>query len=133
MPLIRLEGIGKVFKGDADEETWALKDITLDINRGEYMSVSGPSGCGKSTFLSSRAAGYAVVRPLLLERQTDRSFDAVREDARAQSRHRPRLSELQSHWRHDGLRKHRVSAHAARRAGSRTANRASPERWTAWG
>src|SRR4029078_10048380 len=52
MPLIRLEGISKVFKGDADEETWALCDITLDVGRGEYVSVSGPSGCGKSTFLS---------------------------------------------------------------------------------
>src|SRR5690349_16410599 len=52
MPLIRLEGVSKVFKGDADEETWALSNITLDIGRGEYVSVSGPSGCGKSTFLS---------------------------------------------------------------------------------
>jgi putative ABC transport system ATP-binding protein len=52
MPLIRLEGISKSFKGEADEETWALSDITLDIERGEYVSVSGPSGCGKSTFLS---------------------------------------------------------------------------------
>ena len=52
MPLIRLEGISKLFKGDADEETWALSDVTVDIGRGEYISVSGPSGCGKSTFLS---------------------------------------------------------------------------------
>jgi putative ABC transport system ATP-binding protein len=52
MPLIRLEGISKVFKDDADEETWALRNVTLDIERGEYCSVSGPSGCGKSTFLS---------------------------------------------------------------------------------
>jgi putative ABC transport system ATP-binding protein len=52
MPLIRLEGITKTFKGDADETTVALQDVTLDIGRGEYISVSGPSGCGKSTFLS---------------------------------------------------------------------------------
>jgi putative ABC transport system ATP-binding protein len=55
MPLIRLEGITKIFKGDADEETRALDEVTLDIDRGEYVSVSGPSGCGKSTFLSMLA------------------------------------------------------------------------------
>jgi putative ABC transport system ATP-binding protein len=53
LPLVRLEGITKIFRGgDGDEETRALSDVTVDINRGEYISVSGPSGCGKSTFLS---------------------------------------------------------------------------------
>jgi putative ABC transport system ATP-binding protein len=52
MPLIRLEGISRVFEGDADEPSVALRDVTVDIGRGEYISVSGPSGCGKSTFLS---------------------------------------------------------------------------------
>ena len=52
LPLIRLEGISKSFAGDAEESTIALQDVTVDIDRGEYVSVSGPSGCGKSTFLS---------------------------------------------------------------------------------
>ncbi|HYT75838.1 MAG TPA: ABC transporter ATP-binding protein [Vicinamibacterales bacterium] len=52
LPLIRLEGVTRIFRGDADEETRALDEVTLDIDRGEYISVSGPSGCGKSTLLS---------------------------------------------------------------------------------
>jgi len=52
MPLIRLEGVDKVFDADSEEPAVALRDVTVDIDRGEYVSVSGPSGCGKSTFLS---------------------------------------------------------------------------------
>jgi putative ABC transport system ATP-binding protein len=52
LPVIRLERVSKIFKGDGDEETRALDGVTVDIMRGEYVSVSGPSGCGKSTFLS---------------------------------------------------------------------------------
>jgi putative ABC transport system ATP-binding protein len=85
MPLIRLQGISKVFKGDADEETWALQNITLDIDRGEYISVAGPSGCGKSTFLSILAlldtpsAGYYWLHG----KRTDRMTPTERTRARS--------------------------------------------------
>jgi putative ABC transport system ATP-binding protein len=50
-PLITLNGITKVFVTD-DVETHALSNISMTIERGEYVSIAGPSGCGKSTLLS---------------------------------------------------------------------------------
>ena len=50
-PLIKLEGVRKVFYTD-EVETHALSGIHLEIRRGEYVSIAGPSGCGKTTLLS---------------------------------------------------------------------------------
>lgn len=49
--LISLVGVTKVFLTD-EVETHALSGIYLQIQRGDYLSISGPSGCGKSTLLS---------------------------------------------------------------------------------
>jgi putative ABC transport system ATP-binding protein len=50
-PVIALDALSKVFLTD-EVETHALSNITLNIARGEYVSIAGPSGCGKSTLLS---------------------------------------------------------------------------------
>ncbi len=49
--LISLKEIGKTFLTD-EIETRALSGINIEINKGEYVSLSGQSGCGKSTLLS---------------------------------------------------------------------------------
>jgi putative ABC transport system ATP-binding protein len=48
--LISLKAVFKVFHTD-EVETHALAGITLDIRKGEYVSIAGPSGSGKSTLL----------------------------------------------------------------------------------
>ena len=39
-----------------DGDVHALKDINLDIHKGDFVSFIGPSGCGKTTFLRTIAA-----------------------------------------------------------------------------
>lgn len=50
-PLLRLEGVTKVFLTD-EVETHALSGVHLEIDKGEFVSIAGPSGCGKSTLLA---------------------------------------------------------------------------------
>lgn len=49
--MIRLQNIAKVYRTDT-VETLALNNISLEVPRGEFLSIMGPSGCGKSTLLN---------------------------------------------------------------------------------
>jgi nitrate/nitrite transport system ATP-binding protein len=50
-PYLSIEGVAKSFQRGSTV-THVLRDIALDVDKGEYVSLIGHSGCGKSTLLN---------------------------------------------------------------------------------
>ena len=73
---IRISRVSKTFGQDTDRPFLALKEVSVEIEAGEFLSVVGPSGCGKSTLMLMVAGllkrthgdilidGTPVVRPI---------------------------------------------------------------------
>lgn len=49
--LIELKVINKTYK-NGDQELRVLKDIDLEVEKGEFVAIMGPSGSGKSTLMN---------------------------------------------------------------------------------
>ncbi|SDD82329.1 putative ABC transport system ATP-binding protein [Mucilaginibacter pineti] len=74
--MIRLQNIEKVYRTDTIE-TLALNSVTLDVAKGEFLSIMGPSGCGKSTLLNIMGLLDAPSRGMIqiADKKTDNLSD----------------------------------------------------------
>ncbi len=50
-PVLRVEGLGRDYDMGA-ETVHALREVTLEVGRNEYVAIMGPSGSGKSTLMN---------------------------------------------------------------------------------
>lgn len=48
---IKISHVGMTFQDNQGNDVQALRDVNLDIRKGEFISLLGPSGCGKTTLL----------------------------------------------------------------------------------
>ncbi|ATZ60608.2 MAG: ABC transporter ATP-binding protein [Methanosarcinales archaeon Met12] len=83
--MIELINVSKSYEG-GENEFWALRNINLKIEKGDFTSIVGPSGSGKSTllhilgFLDKPTKGAVLIDGKHAERLSDDELTMVRRD-----------------------------------------------------
>ncbi len=81
--IVECRGLCKMYRM-GKEEVYALRDLDLDIYKGEYLSVMGPSGSGKSTLFNMIGAldkptqGTVIIAGVNLREQTSSQLSYFR-------------------------------------------------------
>lgn len=52
MNALEIHRLGKTYKRDGQSDLVAIRELTLSVRQGDFISIVGPSGCGKTTLLS---------------------------------------------------------------------------------
>ncbi len=83
MNIINIEHIAKVYQVGS-EEVHALRDVSLKINKNEYVAIMGPSGSGKSTLmnmlgcLDTPTSGIYDFKGVAVSEMTDNELAKIR-------------------------------------------------------